>query len=216
MTKTDELNTLFADWEKFVPEYTAKFVRDGIVNEEAYLLAHTKILFLTKEPNNPGQTPGDFREWWKEGIKYGFSFRLAEWAFGILNDFPPYDEIWKTKDNVNHAIRSIAFMNVKKSGGGGLAEYDRMIEHATKNKDFISKQIDIIQPEIIITGLSWPELRCQVFPDLAWMESGYGIAIARCGDKKIIDFYHPSARTAPAASYSLLQNVIRAPPFRNL
>ena len=41
--------------------------------------------------------------------------RLAEWSYGIINDFSPYKNI---KNKLSY-LRRIAFMNVKKSGGGG-------------------------------------------------------------------------------------------------
>ncbi len=62
MTKTEKINLLFESWEKETPEYTGKFIKDGINNEGLYKEAKTKVLFLTKEPNNPKQEAGDFRE----------------------------------------------------------------------------------------------------------------------------------------------------------
>ena len=71
--KTEQLNQLFDEWEQTVSEYKGKFVRDGIINEQFYETASPKILFIAKEPNNPKQDAGDFREWWKEEISHAFS-----------------------------------------------------------------------------------------------------------------------------------------------
>jgi hypothetical protein len=214
--KTVLLNDLFERWEKAIPEYQGKFVKDGIVDEQQFSTAPIKILFIAKEPNNPKQYAGDYREWWREEIAYTFSYRIAEWSYGLLNNFPQYDEIWATKGSAFKAIQSIAFMNIKKSGGLGNSEYDRIMEHLEKNFDFLHQQIDIISPDIIITGTSWKELRNRLFPTVNWVKSGYDIEIGRHKNSKVIDFYHPSSRTAPSASYSLLQNIINADQFRQL
>ena len=157
--KTEQLNQLFDEWEQAIPEYKDKFVRDGIINEKIYQTTSPKILFIMKEPNNPKQNPGDFREWWKDEIKYAFSYRIAEWSYGLLNNFPQFDDIWAKNDSAHDAIQHIAFINIKKSGGGGNSEYNRMIEHLKINFDFLYRQIAIISPDIIITGTSWNKLR---------------------------------------------------------
>ncbi len=216
MTKTEKINLLFESWEKETPEYTGKFIKDGINNEGLYKEAKTKVLFLTKEPNNPKQEAGDFREWWKEGLKYTFSHRLAEWSYGILNGFPPYEQCWNDKEGFNNALFHVAFMNIKKIGGKGVSNYTEMEIHLLQNKKRLLAQIDIIEPDIIITGLTWKKLRNHLFDEVIWKHSGYNIAIGKFKKSKIIDFYHPSARNAAAASYSLLENVVNSSNFKNL
>ena len=109
-------------------------------------------------------------------------------------------------------------MNVKKIGGGSLSEYENIINSVKKDFNFVHKEIEIIAPDIIILGLSWKEVRTEVFPDLKdkWQDSGYDIAITRFNKAKVIDFYHPSSRNAPSASYSLLQNIINSSAFKSL
>jgi hypothetical protein len=216
LTKTQQLNQLFDEWENTISEYKGKFVRDGIINEKLYSLTSPKILFITKEPNNPKQEANDFREWWINEIAYSFSYRIAEWSYGLINNFPQYDEIWKTKDSAHKAIQHIAFMNIKKLGGGGNSEYNRMMNHLKMNFKFIHRQIKIILPDIIIIGVTWPELRNALFPDIKWQNSGYAIAIGRYNNAKVIDFYHPSSRNAPSASYSLLQNIVNSENFKSV
>ncbi|NAY91385.1 hypothetical protein GTQ34_05585 [Muricauda sp. JGD-17] len=216
MTRTEQLNLLFENWEAEIPEYKGKFIKDGINNEDLYTNAKTKMLFLTKEPNNPKQEAGDFRKWWKEGLKYTFSHRLAEWSYGILNDFPEYEQTWHDKEGFSSAIFYVAFMNIKKIGGKGLSNYAEMERHLLQNKDRLLRQIEIIEPDVIITGLTWKKLRNQLFDKVIWKHSGYNIAIGRYQNTKIIDFYHPSARNAAAASYSLLENVMKSSSFKQL
>ena len=217
-TKTQLLDELFIKWEKEVPGYKNHFVKDGIINEELYKQTNPKILFITKEPNDPKQNSWDFRDWWKKDVKYAFSKRIAELSFGIINDFPQYDTVRKRRgtSSVKQTIQRIAFMNIKKNGGRGKSKFDRIMEHLKLNYHFIHHQIDIINPEIIILGLSWKEVRNELFPETEWISSGYDILIGMYNNSKVIDFYHPSSRIAPAAAYSLLQNVFQSSQFKNL
>jgi hypothetical protein len=107
-------------------------------------------------------------------------------------------------------------MNVKKSGGIGNSNRKIMMQHLSINFEFLHKQIGIINPEIIIIGLSWNELRDGLFPQIKWNQSGYDIEIGKINNSKVIDFYHPSSRTAPAASYCLLQNIVSSDKFKSL
>lgn len=111
-------------------------------------------------------------------------------------------------------------MNIKKSGGQGQADQTIIMEHLEKNLVFLHRQIEIIAPDIIITGISWSKLRNELFPESElekkWRKSGYGVDIAKYKNAKVIDFYHPSARIPPSASYSLLQNIIHAKQFQEL
>lgn len=218
MTKTQQLDSLFEEWEQTTPDYRGKFVRDGIVDEGSYDAAKHKILFVAKEPNNREQQAGDFRVWWEQGLKYGFSLRIAEWAHGIENDFPLFDEIkYELGGNRTTAIRKIAFMNLKKIGGTGNSTYSEIEKHLKQNKAFIERQVEITNPDYIILGLSWKELRNELFSNkVDWKNSGYDIHIGKKGRTKIIDFYHPSSRNAPSASYSLLQNIFRSKSFKEL
>ncbi len=217
MTKTEQLNSLFIEWKKRISSYNGFFHEDGIINEPLFQNAPYKILFIAKEPNNPEKEGFDYREWWKEEIRYTFSYRIAEWSFGILNDFPEYDEIWEHEELPQKALQQIAFMNIKKSGGGGNSTLEIMMNFVTDiNLAFLINEIEIIEPEIIILGISWLELRDRLFPKIEFIRSGYGIEIGKFNNAKIIDFYHPSSRTAPAAAYCLLQNVIRSERFKGL
>ncbi|MGA2408611.1 MAG: hypothetical protein ABSF81_17945 [Bacteroidales bacterium] len=213
-TKTDRLNRLFKDWEENVSGYKGKFIKDGIINEPLYDNASKKILFIAKEPNDPDQESWDFREFWNKEVKYVFSYRIAEWSYGLLNDFPPYDTIWATEDSALNAIKQIAFMNIKKTGGVGSSSLEEIKDHLKQNDKFIHEEIEIINPEIIITGLT--DLRTELFPNQEWIKSGYDIEITRFNSAKVIDFYHPSSRNAPAASYSLLQNIVHSENFNRL
>lgn len=217
MTKNDQLNQLFEKWKQHV---NGEIKLDGIINEELYNNADPKILFIEKEPNDPKQEAGDFREWWKKGIKFSFSIRIAEWSYGILEKFPEYDSVGRSYDEAYAAIQNIAFMNIKKTGGQGSSQIKDIINHIENDEIYrlIHKEIVIINPDIVILGLSKRKLRNKLFPGVEWKDSGYDVAIGLLKEvnARVIDFYHPSSRNAPSASYSLLQNIINSEKFKTL
>lgn len=221
MSKSLELKSHFQTWkQKHHPDVT--FYEDGIINEELYSQAKYKLLFIAKEPNATNHDKGGFssfcEEWNTSEPDYGFAFRIGEWATGILNDFPPFDSI-SLKQKYD-GLKQIAFMNVKKSGGGGTVEdVKRFNELVSSQIEFIHHQIKVIEPEIIILSLSHSEFLTELlFPNIKdkWKPSGYQIPIARMNGYRIINYYHPSARNVAAAAYSLLQNVVRSERFRSL
>lgn len=217
-SRNDQLNKLFVEWKK---QYSASenFVKDGVINENKYEAAKIKVLVITKEPNDPDKQAIDFREWWNEDeLYFAFSNRIAEWSYGILNKFPSYDEIWSGtgSNKALDAIQHIAFMNVKKSGGLGSSVQKIINKYIERDFSFIHKQIKIIDPEIIIIGMSWERTVELLFPKINWINSGYATYIGKYENAVVIDFYHPSARNGVAASYSLLQNIIQSKPFRKL
>lgn len=214
--KTIQLDELFDRWQNSNVDQKNAFKRDGINDEQKFENGKPKILFITKEPNDPKQEEGDYRKWWKSEIKYSFSIRIAEWSYGILNGFPEYDVVRRDLNGLLNALHSVAFMNIKKIGGKGISNDEVILETLKRDYKFIQDEIRIIEPDIIITGLSVKPIREELFKTIKWHESGYSIAIGKHNGVKVIDFYHPSSRTAPAASYSLLEKVITSKAFKQL
>jgi hypothetical protein len=220
MSKMEELKKFFEDWKREFNIFDSDFYPDGIINESLYDSCKPghRILVIAKEPNASNHDQNGDRsfitEWDNKKAEYPFACRISEWVYGILHDFPAYDLM---KGQTLEYLRHISFMNVKKSGGKGFADRENIYEMVSKHKEYIIKEINIINPDIIILGLSFDEeLIRQIFGRLEWRPSGYSINIAKFGDSKVINFYHPSARNAAPASYSLMQNVIRSDAFRNL
>ena len=219
MKKTKQLNSLFEKWESSNKDYTGRFIRDGIIDESIFEApGNKKLLIIAKEPNYQDDGSWDFRDWWKTKLQFSFSIRLAEWAYGIENNFPIYSKIQDNQDEQLKAIHKMAFMNIKKIGGNGTSDQDKLMDFAIRDHGFIRKQIEIIEPEIIVLCLSWGKLEDSLFPEIKteWKDCGYDIFVASYKGVKYISFYHPSARNAPAAAYSLLQNVVRSEVFRSL
>ncbi len=216
MTATEKINALFHRWQEEFPEYQGKFNKDGINNEEVFNNQKLKLLFLAKEPNDPEQGGGDFRDWWAEEVKYSFSHRICEWAFGLLNGFPPVETLsYDNKERVQ-IMSAIAFMNLKKSGGSANADHDVIREVVTRESHLILEEISIIDPHIIVGGLGNTEFWSLLFPDIQFANSGFDINVAKYGSYRIIDYYHPSYRVPRSMSYCLLDRVFNSDVFLEL
>ena len=205
MTRTEKLDRLFDDWKRQRPKEAQLMCLDGIVCEQRYEKMKPKILFIAKEPNDPKWDAFDFREWWCQcGPKYTFSWRLCEWAYGIWNGFPPLAQF----NNAHDIIRSIAFMNLKKVGGGKQANPDVILNITKRDCTFLRRQIAIIEPDVIVGSVGRDERIWDVlFPDIQFQDSGFDIAVATVKHVKVIDFYHPSYPVPRAMSYCLLGRV---------
>jgi hypothetical protein len=214
MTINIELDKLFDEWQQSDPRYREKFIRDGIVNENLFQKAELKILFLVKDANDPSQGQWNLADYLDKRLSQNFSIRIAEWAYGILNDFPPIDTA--TPELLHSALRSVAVMNIKKIGGGARAKYEEIAQHAQRDREFIQKQIAITGPTIIVGGIKTTAVWSEFLDDVKFIQSPYDIRIAGWHGIKIIDYYHPSYRVPRAMSYSLLQNIVQSERFRNL
>ena len=213
MPKTRQLNQLFNRWKRQRPEEAQLMCLDGIICEEHYETADPKILFIAKEPNDPRGEAFDFREWWcEDGPQYAFSWRLCQWAYGIWNGFPPLAQFDEEADTLN-TMRSIAFMNLKKVGGGNQADPREIRRFTERNQAFLRRQIRIIDPDIIVGGIGESSLWSVLFPGIEFKPSGFdiGVAYVAVNEKKVpvIDFYHPSYRVPRAMSYCLLGRVLQ-------
>lgn len=212
--KTEQLDKLFDDWKAEIYPNSNSFIRDGIIDEEQWEKANKKILFIAKEANNNSDGDWDFRVWWKDSINFTFSYRIGEWASGLLKDFPPFDDI-NNNEARHDAIKKIAFMNINKTGGTSIANTVILKEHIDKSKEFILKQIEIINPEIIISCIG-EYLDDYLFGNENWQKSGYAIWVKKYNETKLISFLHPSARSYSSAPYCLLKNVIETDIFKCL
>ncbi|MEO6720770.1 MAG: hypothetical protein ABIN67_10390 [Ferruginibacter sp.] len=216
MDRNLKLNSLFNEWQNATPEYTEQFIKDGVIDEEQFEEQKPKLLFITKEANASSNKSWDFRDNWHQELLYRFDYRIAEWAYGIQNNFPEFDSIYQNKNEYSNAIKKVAFMDVKKSSGGSQCDNGLLLQNIKENLSFLHRQIDIIEPDIIISSLMDYDTVTMLFPGIEFKKSGYIRCVAKWRNYKIIDFYHPSSQTVPAASYSLLQNIYQSNAFKSL
>jgi len=199
---------------------------DGVTNYENYIKAPVKILWILKEPNNSGKNSreggnqrefhnfiGDYDNW---QMTYANIMRVA---YGILTGSKNYKEI-PAIDKKECLIKDengdewpvfdeIAIINVKKSGGGSITDKKSLeMEYKREGvKEFLFKQIEFINPEIIINSHGVYEF----YNDLTFNEglgfshevgsSDNGVRFSINNNRLLIWTSHPNNRTTTAENY---------------
>lgn len=135
---------------------------DGIINVEKYLKTHPKILWILKEVNHDGSLEDwNMAEILQDikadyGIEKGFEKTFApivHLSYGIINkknwnEVPyHYDE-----PSIIDILSRIAYINVKKTSGSSTTHYTSLEKAYEENKTLLFKQINEINPDIIIYG----------------------------------------------------------------
>lgn len=148
-------------------DYDGVFIRDGIVNRDLFSNSREKILFIAKEHNlskkyDEKEYAADYRIWWKEHVHLGFSVRISEWAYGIQTNFSlPFEDIQKT--HREKALKSIAFINVKKTAGRANADAVTIWGYIGASKSLLLQQIADIAPTLIVCGFRYDNYPEQLF-----------------------------------------------------
>ncbi|MEP6747913.1 MAG: hypothetical protein ABJB86_09305 [Bacteroidota bacterium] len=115
----------------------------------------------------------------------------------------------------------IAFIYIKKSGGGGRSNHNDLLSHLSNENhmDYVQRQNKIIEPDLIILCLSFNKnVSEKILPGLneEMEQCGYFIEVAKFNHYVVIDFYYPSSRNSSAAAHRLLQNFYKSKVFKDL
>lgn len=178
---------------------------DGIINIEKYLSSDVKIMWILKEPNSSEELNwrdeiGNLRT--DTGTKYGWSGTfnpIVYVSFGILNN-QNWGQIPYTNENpeIIEVLKSIAFINVKKTPGESVAFDNEIHEYHSKNKDTLLKQIKAYEPNVIICGNTFQYIGDDlknVFSSLEFEHNQLsGMSNHQSSEIMIIDAFHPNAR----------------------
>ncbi len=84
-------------------------------------------------------------------------------------------------------MKSIAFMNLKKIGGGSSANHKNLVEDIEENKESIIKEIEIIKPDLVI-GCGIYNYWDLFYKDINFEKSVYDNSIATYNKMMIIDY----------------------------
>ncbi len=197
---------IWARWATHHSEHgidPARISRDGIICQDLFKNAPRKILFILKETNKyPG---GSLQDYLSKGPKSQMWYEVSRWAAGLLNNFPPYNEI-DHADVLTHSIQSIAAINIKKITGGASAWWNEINLYAHLDAHLLTEQITLISPRIIVA--------CGTFDILVWLlnlEINPKDIQSRChrimqNDGLLISWRHP-ARASASSSYNGLRDV---------
>lgn len=225
---------LFDRWERNVKSEGLGFVRDGIIDMNMWNKEESdikpRIVFLLKEayirkPDKHGEysKSWDLRDDIKSFLKKDHHtwWRCALWAYGIhelfetgdLPEFPGWDKDgWFYKDElrmpeVKNALLSSAIVNIKKFNGKSRSTPDDLLYCINRDKCFIKEQIDLINPDIIVCGSTWPLiLESKVFGEsVPKRESDW---VYRWDDKIFLDYWHPQQRRSEKIDYRAVTGAI--------
>ena len=207
----DEFVSLYKTKE--LTDCNNRFVKDGIINPALFAQQKIRVLFIAKEHNDLDPTTADetytpdYSVWWNHHIHLQFSHRVSEWAYGIINDFPDYSGI--EEGNKKHeALKSIAFINVKKVSGGAAADPILISKYIEYGRELLHRQIAEIAPTIIVCCFrdNWYVEHLFGFGPMKSTVDKLGVGI--WNNINVVNFYHPSARKSKHGLYSQLKEVI--------
>jgi hypothetical protein len=170
---------------------------DGITCHEKYFKAKYKILWILKEVNDRDNRNHNRREFHAKVQGIQTFYNIMRVCYAILNGFERYDkkllEISKDECLINNCIvlDEIAIINVKKSGGKNITPPGTISQEYLKHdvKQFLIKQIDFINPQIIINSSGVKQLFIDLSNNNYTKNNGELYSIAN--NRIIIDTGHP-------------------------
>jgi hypothetical protein len=224
--KIEDKNGLYHELEKVFFQ-NPNYVKDGIVDCAQYDRERLKILWVLKESNG---NPSDLREFLRNPQSYNKWKRTWEPVFNIsykILKFLPnqnedlsyekvLDEIKENHIRPNEIFQRIAAININKTPGGKKMSREKLINCYVKYRDFILRQIEIIDPDIVIFGgtfwVMWNDLKDFHSPaheseykrDQIKLDDGIIKKNIKYhyNDKRIfIETYHPNQRTISKKLY---------------
>ena len=207
--KNDEI---LKEWKSQKIKDTDDFISDGIVNPKTWFqLNNEKILFLLKEAYSATkpvewnlsnwlcgekcmENCGNCNNCWPSGKTYN---HVAEAAYMILNPNLGFDN-WlgvKTRRSIDYKnkrrdiLKEIAVVNIKKYDCKPSSNAEEIKDHIGKHKELLKKQIENINPTVIICGGTYKYLKGLYNLEELDNEFNGGTML---GDIKAIAAYHPS------------------------
>lgn len=210
----EELELLFESWKKKEKHLGKIFNSDGIICEEEWKKQDKKILFILKEAYHRDikivsdyDLAGDLRE---TGPWSTMWYRIAEWAYGMINTtsehIKPYKKL--TRFERKSYVSKVAVMNIKKSDGKSKSNNEDIIQYAEYDAEEILREIEIINPDIIVCGYTIGPLNSalkKMDPTFIPFKSNKETTSENYHyvwkNRIVIDYYHPANRYPALMSY---------------
>lgn len=135
-----------------------KFIYDGIVNESLWIESPKKIMFFLKEAYLKDEvSEGNLCSFLNKWSVWRMWKVVSDWIYALQNvtetsipSFHSFD--YNNSDESTCRVRSISVVNLKKSEGKTSSDYSDLLNFIQQDKDLIQRQIEEINPEIIICG----------------------------------------------------------------
>ena len=201
------LDELFELWRNKEPEGIINhrdntFIADGIVNIDEWNKADKKILYVLKEAYGDGWDNSTLASWINDGgcLEHKIWRRLARWTYGIYNTDINSQAKFKKDISYDEAmtyLKRIAVLNIKKSKGKSYSKYEEINTYGKFDKIEIKKEIELINPDIIVCGYTFYTLYNYVFEfenDLENIRNDNWHYYLNVLNKQrlFIDYYHPA------------------------
>jgi len=193
------------------------FVPCGVVNEEVYEASSPKLVFLLKEVNDRRQERGwSMVGFLRKQVERGLNGQHMEhpqtwkvigvWSYAIHNNFPRYGDI-NTVQIAARGLRCIGMTNLKKSGGGGVANNRVIREHAERMRELWKLELEIMNPDIVICCGTFGIVAPLLGLTGSKMATGYYYSPWKhgSGSSLLISTYHPASRVKKDKLYAFLK-----------
>lgn len=167
---TKILNELFEEWEKerefthfyedglmYRGEYLSPYLRKSGKESELWDKCSTRVMFVLKDVNARGDTPDDdqdlrYRAFLNTGYR-GYK-NLTYWLYGILKTIETSHAPDYTFTNAEASQlfdeTPVAYINCKKEAGYSRCSYSTLKYYIERDKDFLTEEIKILNPDIIV------------------------------------------------------------------
>lgn len=184
----------------------AEPITDGIIDIDLFLQTKIKILWILKEPYDEGtkragggwDLPYELKDKnWLGRITHPSMNVMAYASYAILRDLPWSEMSWVNEDNnvVNNSLQEIAWINISKMPGYTRSTDTFIGKQYPIWKSLLLKQIEIINPQIIIFGNTFKhfqnDIEHTVFPSKVLKEGGRIKGFVG-SNRLYIDTYHPA------------------------
>lgn len=139
----------------------------------------------------------------------GDRIKVAIWTQAIYNAFNDNiceydDEVLRSKEK--EIIDRIAVVNVKKSNGGSESEYEDLKKYALEDRLEIKRELEIIQPDIIVCGNNLSLLKLVLGEELQ-NDDTWDNMLALWKDTLVLDYYHPAVHYPNRVNYYALMAI---------
>lgn len=165
--------------KKDIIEKDSNSIVDGIINADKYVKVKTRILWVLKEPNSSdiGWTYQSYLSisdienkigTEKSTITYELFRRMFYVSYGLLSK-KEYDNLPVAEEPEVYGVgEEIAYINIKKTGGGSKSIESEIKEAYRENEALLLKQITAYNPNIIIFGGTLKFFDYEKLKEIGW------------------------------------------------
>lgn len=197
-------------YEEFLDEWPntdgKHLIRDGVFYWDKWKNAQPRVLFLLKEAYADSDTFIDVRKLVRQRNKPKDQTwnRLADWAYlaqyGMKDSASLGD---KSKSERFDALRSCGVMNIKKTGGVKQSNNKQIKQIALESADHLLKQIELLDPQIVICGNTWKAMKAVFESKKINCEKSPYDYTREVDGRYYLKLVHPAIRATKLISYSI-------------